>query len=393
VSGAYTLGDVRQQIRGFDGTTFGDPRERAWSRADLDVRHQVLLQGGYSRSGFTVTAFGRLASGAPFTPVVSGDVNGDGYANDRAFVFDPSSPATDPAVASQLRSLIAGAPRNVRDCLTRSLGAPASRNACEGPWTASLNLRVNATGTRLHLGRRANVSLNLSNPLGGLDQLLHGNDLRGWGTPAFPDAALYQVRGFDAAARRYRYAVNPRFGDTRPTATAFRVPFRATLDVALDVGRPTAQQQLDKWLKPGRAGRPGTRLSATDLQKRYRCNIPDPYERVIQESDSLLLTRAQIEALQGAQKKLKVRLDSVWLDLGTYLGALGDRYDGGAALKRQEAATDSAWVMAQRDVVATLPNILTPVQRSITPWPAGMFLTAKRPLTGLRMFMAGTCNR
>ena len=39
----------------------------------------------------SVTAFGRFQSGNPFTPSVSGDVNGDGYNNDRAFIYNPAT--------------------------------------------------------------------------------------------------------------------------------------------------------------------------------------------------------------------------------------------------------------------------------------------------------------
>ena len=129
------------------------------------------------------------------------------------------------------------------------------------------------------------------------------------------------------------------------------------------------------------------------LQKRYRCNLPDPYAGILSESDSLLLSRAQIEALQGAQARFRTRADSLWLDLGRYLAALGDDFDGTAAFKRQEAATDSAWVMMQRDVQENAAKILTPIQIRLAPWPASMALTATKPITGIRMFMAGTCNR
>jgi hypothetical protein len=37
---AYTLQRVREQSRGFTGTTSGDPALVAWSRASLDARHQ-----------------------------------------------------------------------------------------------------------------------------------------------------------------------------------------------------------------------------------------------------------------------------------------------------------------------------------------------------------------
>ena len=66
------------------------PLAREWTRGDLDVRHQFVLQAGYTANLFTVTMFGRLQSGLPYTPMVSGDVNGDGFANDRAFIYDPS---------------------------------------------------------------------------------------------------------------------------------------------------------------------------------------------------------------------------------------------------------------------------------------------------------------
>jgi hypothetical protein len=49
----------------------------------------------FRRDWFSVAATRRAASGAPFTPVVDGDINGDGLWNDRAFVFSPAT-ATPP---------------------------------------------------------------------------------------------------------------------------------------------------------------------------------------------------------------------------------------------------------------------------------------------------------
>ena len=97
-------------------------------------------------------------------------------------------------------------------------------------------------------------SLNIANPLGGLDQLLHGRAMRGWGRARIPDPVLYTVRGFDAAARSFRYDVNSRFGSTDPARSLARTPFRITLDVRIDLGKPLSEQQLDRWLTPGRGG-------------------------------------------------------------------------------------------------------------------------------------------
>lgn len=390
LAGAYTLGQVRQQFRGFDGATFGDPATREWARGDFDVRHQFLTQAGYRRGGVSLTLFGRVQSGVPYTPLVGADVNGDGLLNDRAFVFAPSTAGVTsaPARDAATRSLLASAPAPVRDCLRRTVGTAAPRNGCEGPWTATLNARIGLEGNVTQLGRRVHVGLNFANPLGGLDQLLHGERARGWGAPALPDPVLYRVAGFDAAAQRFRYEVNPRFGDTRPQATTVRAPFRLTLDVSLDLGRPVPEQQLDRWLQPGRGGRPGPRLSAADLKRRYVRNVPDPYRAILQESDSLLLTREQAEALEAAQSRYRQRADSAWEVLAEDFAALDNRYDAGAALKRQEATVDAVWELTRRDVQAVLPQVLSPIQQRLAPWPAGLLLRAREPVH-IRVFTGG----
>lgn len=377
-SGSYVLGSVRQQAYGFDGGTFGDPRARTWSRGSLDVRHQFLLQAALGVGKVTATLFGRVASGLPYTPLVGSDINGDGLANDRAFVSDPAAPSTDLAVAQATRALLAGAPRPARDCLARTLGRAAERNACTGPWTAMVNARFAVSGKALRLGERSTIALNLTNPLAGVDQLLHGSRLRGWGQPAIPDPVLLQVRGFDPAAQRYRYAVNPRFGDTRPATTTWRVPFRVTLDIALDLAPPLPQQQLGKWLSPGRRGRAGPRLAAPDLLKRYQRNTPDPYGAILRVADSLLLTPSQIEALQAARASYRARTDSVWATLGNYLASLGDDYDVAAATRRQSEAADSVDDLARADVRATLPRILTAAQIAVLPELAASFYSGPR---------------
>ena len=53
------------------------------------------------------------------------DVNGDGLANDRAFVADPAR-AGDPASGAGMRALLASSSSSVRDCLTRQLGRPVA---------------------------------------------------------------------------------------------------------------------------------------------------------------------------------------------------------------------------------------------------------------------------
>jgi len=215
----------------------------------------LVLSGGVARWGLAFSLLGRLNSGLPFTPIVGSDINGDGFANDRAFIYH-RGPATGSPAVPDLSALLASGSRQVRRCLERQFGRPAERNSCEGPWTSAMNAQLTAQGGRLHLPKTINsISLNFTNPLGGLDQLLHGaSGLRGWGTQPFADPVLYNVRAFDPAGLGFVYEVNPRFGTTRPAQNTLRAPFRVTLDVSMSLGRPATVQQLERWLLGVTAG-------------------------------------------------------------------------------------------------------------------------------------------
>jgi len=82
---AYVYTGVGEQTRGF-ASTAGDPRAVDWALGAFDTRHQVRYPLSYNAfDAVTLRWFGNLRSGLPFTPQVNADVNGDGYANDRAF--------------------------------------------------------------------------------------------------------------------------------------------------------------------------------------------------------------------------------------------------------------------------------------------------------------------
>lgn len=388
VAAGYTLSSMRALQRGFDASTFGAPTERVWTRGDLDARHQLLLQGGYGTNNITLTMIGRLQSGLPFTPLVGGDINGDGLVNDRAFIPDPSR-ATDPSVAQGLHTLMASSSGSVRDCLARQLNRAASPASCDGPWTTTLNTRLGITGDGTHLSRRFDIGLNFSNPLGGLDQLLHGaNGLRGWGAAATPEPVLMNVRGWDPNAQRFLYSVNPRFGSTRPSATTLRAPFRVTLDVSIDIGRQIEEQQVDRWLKPGRNGHRGLKADAHELKRRYDRNVPDLYGIVLQQTDSLLLSRDQVESLQKVRASYRVRMDSLWTSLANYLAELPDQYDAHQAYKRAEDAIDGAWELTRLDLQSTLPSILNAVQMQLVPPVVKTLVNSKQPVH-IRIFING----
>ncbi|MDF1505530.1 carboxypeptidase regulatory-like domain-containing protein, partial [Roseisolibacter sp. H3M3-2] len=245
---SYTLARTRDQAStGFGNPagafgqtpTAGDPNVRTLSTSDQDVRHNLIGTVTYPlHPSFEVTAVARATSGRPYTPTVSGDVNGDGSRNDAAFVFDPAQLANDPALQAGLQRVLATTPEAARECLLSQMGRVASRNSCRGPWTPSLDLQLNYKPDHFGLKRRLTISTMFVNPLAGIDQLVHGaDDLRGWGQFARPDATLLAVRGFDAANRRYVYEVNERFGSTRQQASAFRQTFQVGIQARYVYGQ------------------------------------------------------------------------------------------------------------------------------------------------------------
>ena len=69
-------------------TTAGNPNRARLGDERLRAAASILLTASYALSqSVELTTVTRLMSGTPYTPMVSGDINGDGAANDRAFIF------------------------------------------------------------------------------------------------------------------------------------------------------------------------------------------------------------------------------------------------------------------------------------------------------------------
>jgi hypothetical protein len=367
---AYTLQALKQQYRGMDGAGFGDPRVREWAAGTNDARHSFVLQTGLNIPKFgVVTLFSRLQSGLPFTPIVQGDINGDGRANDRAFVpsLTTTADANQNATAAQLRALLDASPSNVRECLERQLGTVAARNSCRGAWTQQLNLQWNPRLPFKVQGRRIETRVVFDNPLAGLDQLLHGSDnLRGWGTRASPDPVLLVPRSFDPATQRFRYDVNPRFGDTRAFRTLSRQPFRITMDFSLDFSVPYDMQQLRRALEPVKTKSGWQRRSADSIAAVYMQNTSNIHRLLLAESDSLFLNADQIKALIVADSVYAAGVREIYFPLGRFLATQPEGSAGKIALDSVTAATKRFWPLfwEQADVV---DKIVTPQQKELLP--------------------------
>jgi hypothetical protein len=205
------------------------------------------------------------------------------------------------------------------------------------------------------------------NPLGGLDQLLHGDDLRGWGSQAQPDASLLVPRGFDAGAKRFRYDVNPRFGDTRGARTLTREPFRVSIDFSLNLTTDYGVQQLRRALEPIRAPGGGwQRRTADSLAAFYLSNTSSLHSMMLAESDSLFLTAPQIAALRRADSAYSEKVRAIYVPLGRYLATLTDGVAGKAALDSVQAAQKAYWKVfwVQPEIA---DSAITPTQRELLP--------------------------
>lgn len=362
-SATYTWQDVREQTRGFLSTA-GDPRGIEWARGAFNTRHQLFYSLSYNAfDAVRISWNGFVRSGLPFTPQIAGDVNGDGWTgNDRAFVFDPAATgvgAADPSVRAGMQALLASGSPEARACLSSQLGRLAGRSSCEGPWTHTGNLSLSFNPVKVRMPQRATLFLTISNPLGGVDRLLHGeNGLKGWGQTPFVDPNLLYVRGFDPATNRYRYEVNQRFADTRPRATAFRAPVGVTLMVRTDLGPTRERQFLVQQLDRGRR-RAGDRTPEPLLRAMYaNGGLPNPLAQILRQADTLRLTGPQADSIATMNRRLTVRMDSIWAPLAKAFAALPDDYDRDAAYARYRDA--------RRASVDLLLHYATPTRTLLT---------------------------
>ena len=377
VSLAYTLQDARREFRGFDGAGFGDPRVKEWAADPNDARHIVLLQGGFYAKYFgAMTFFARAQSGLPFTPIVQGDVNGDGRSGDRAFVPNANT-ITDAALATQLRSLLANGSPTAIACIQDFAGQVAVRNGCRGPWTNTMNMEWKPQ-LPTSVAKRLRSTVYLDNALGGLDQLLHGSDnLHGWGAPASPDPVLLVPRGFNAATQSFHYDVNPRFAETRPSRTLIRAPFRITIDFSLLLSTDYDLQTLRRALEPVRVAKVWERRSADSLAAFYLDNTSDLHKVMLEESDSLFLSNAQITALRRADSVFSARVRAVYVPLGQYLSQFSDGVVTKAALDSVNASTKQYWkVFWEQPEIAD--SIVTPTQRELMPMLKTILMTPQK---------------
>jgi hypothetical protein len=365
---AYTLTGVREQVSGF-ASTAGNPLEVEWARAGQGP-HQISYGLRYRLfDALQLSWNGSFRSGVAFTPLVAGDINGDGYSNDRAFVPSASSDG--------MRQLLESAPSSVRGCLARQAGEIAERNSCRGPWTSSASLNVTLDRAKFGIPQRGAVSFSISNPLGAADLLLNGSgNLRGWGQASFPDQALLYVRGFDAQTQQYRYEVNQRFGQSRPQFVSMRSPVTLTATMRYDLGPTRERQNLAQQLRSGRS-QPGMRMPEMMYRTFGAGAITNPLATILRQQDSLELTSLQADSIAAMNRRYLYQADSLWAPVARAFAALPATYDERAAYARYLEAR-RAQVDLLAPIVVAARELLTPQQRRRLPSNVASYLDPRQ---------------
>jgi hypothetical protein len=388
---SYTYSHVRDESSfsggsagaGFNSpTTGGNPNQVEWGTSDLQRTHQFIGTISWPIvPSFEVTSIIKVTSGAPFSPLVSQDINGDGSRNDRAFVFNPATVGgtDDSALAGPMKQLLANAPGRIKDCLNSQLGQIAGRNSCSGPWVPGVDLQFNYRPAYWGLQRKLTLSVLLLNTLTGLDDIVHGpNHLAGWGQSFPPDPILLYVQGFNSQQQRYIYTVNQHFGQPYTALGAYSAPFQLALEVRYAFGDVGADQlrQLFGGARGGGGGgggrtpgggqgggaNGGAPVPLGDLiAERFAERFPNPFAAILALSDSLQLTTTEITALQADSDSLSIQVDSLKTQVQAQIKKLGNNPDPGTMIALVRPQLQKARSL-QRDAIEKAQKVLTPEQ-------------------------------
>ncbi|WP_041265110.1 TonB-dependent receptor [Gemmatimonas aurantiaca] len=384
---SYTYSNVREQFRGFSSTA-GDPNAISWSRSPFDSRHQITYNVTWNAFDFIRISWGgQFRSGSPFTPSIGGDVNGDGFSNDRAFIFDPST-SGDATTAAAMQALLDKGSDVARRCLSKQLGTLAGRNSCEGPWISTANLSFSFNPLKVRMPQRATLSFNVSNPLGAADLLMNGADnLKGWGQQVFVDPALLYVRGFDPVTKRYKYEVNQRFGATNPQFQQFRAPVTVSAMLCYDIGATRERQVLTQTLDRGRRTQ-GTKAQEAVIKAQFGTGgVPNPLATILRDQDTLKLSSTQADSLAMMNRRYTVRLDSIWAPIAKRYAELPSGYSRDRVyweyVKAREASIDIL-----RGYAPAVRALLTDAQKRRLP----AFITTSLDDRYLRSIRSGTAG-
>jgi hypothetical protein len=361
---SHSLG--RSQVRSSSRVgTAGDPFAKEWV-ANSQPTHSFRLTSSGRFWGLNLGFATNLYSGLPMTPMVSGDVNGDGRSNnDRAFLPDPAT-TPDTSLARQLNELMSHARPFARKCLTSQFGRIVGANSCRTPWQIRYDISASFTPpSSWSYSDRLQFTFNISNSNGVLVRALglENTPLGQTALSTTPNPTLLYVTGFDPATNRFRYRVNQLFGEPSNFGSLRRRfgSAQLRLGMAYTFGGPVPNP-----IARGLGLRePVNEDPLTEEQRRAAVGRlkRDPVAPVVSLRDSLGLGADQLEQLDRLAKEYGIRADTALQPLMDYVLSRGRRvFD--KDLARPLSAAQSALNRLNTEYDEKALAVLTPVQRA-----------------------------
>ncbi|HEX3926617.1 MAG TPA: hypothetical protein VHW65_01355 [Gemmatimonadales bacterium] len=356
----YSYNASRTEQRGFGATTAGDPFA-VTTFSGTQPRHQfVFVPGSPLGSRFWwLSASVRLSvlSGQAITPIVAGDINGDGFSNDRAFIPDPRA-VHDSLFAAGLRQLLDNG-TTFAHCLQSQVGHIAGANSCRGPWQMKLDVNLDFRPPRqLVIAQHLTAGLRFVNAGATLLRLLGVSS--SVTTLSAPDPRLLYVTGFDRASETFVYRVNQSFGQPLASAAgnhqyppfevqlvgdykiggAPRNPFLRSRGLDPEAHPPMTDDQIAAALTPSTNGSVGF---------------------LMRLEDSLGLSSSQRQQIGAIDSAYRVKADSLLAPVVRYVASRGRRLTD-ADFQERWRAFATAIDEAQRDSFGAAYRLLSATQ-------------------------------
>jgi hypothetical protein len=321
-------------------------------------RHSILASLGSFVGIAQVRAAVIVRSGVRFTPLADRDVNGDGLANDAAYVS-----------SDQASTWAASVPSALRTCIRGAAGRVFRPNECSGPWTVASNVFAQLPGPYVGLPRGTEVHLQVSNPtsllagIGGFPDVV-------WGSAGFVDPRLSRITGFDATSQRFSAEVIGAFGKPVGLSRTVTDPAAVAISVRIPLGRSSFAKRIDQaivLLARDRAD--STRRAAADLTINLLPNVPD-----------IFLTELRNLTLTGEQRSELAALSRQWA-MVTPAAIARVAPTSAADLRARVALLD-----ARSDALRTLTDIIVKIRSLLTAQQLSQLEPYEASLLNLRVF-------
>lgn len=219
-----------------------DPRDLIANRggANTDFRHKIILFGTTPTfKNISISARYVGQSGTPWSPLVFGDIVGDGAgllinANKRAFVFNPETIRSNPNrtpfenIIADGMDVVLSNPNNIaRGLLIDHLDEIAPRNEIYNPFWHNVDVRVTYKLDNTIIRGLGKSYMEFIGEIFNFTNLINSE----WGgAPTVPggNQVLLQTLGLDPIATaqgrpQYAYRVNPTFGETVKANAPYQV--------------------------------------------------------------------------------------------------------------------------------------------------------------------------